>query len=114
MRSVRDELTLGQAGALQGGKHRVEAGRKAPELILPASLDAMPEVLGVRDPFRGAGQAANRHQRPPRDKQPQCGRERDPAEAHGRQHKRQMSKGAVHLGQWQRHLPDTIRRGAFG
>ena len=51
-----------------------------------AGVDAVAEVLRARDLFRGAGQAAHRHERGARDEQPERRRERDAAEADDREH----------------------------
>jgi hypothetical protein len=97
------------ARALEGGEHRVEAGGQPPELILLTGLDAMAEVLCARDAFGGAHQAAHGYERSPGDEQSERGRQRDPAEAHERQHQLQVAERAVHVGQRQGDLQSSAR-----
>ena len=59
VRRVRHELTLGLRRRLQGGQHRVEAGREPAQLIFPVDHDALGQVSGLRDVLRRLGQAAD-------------------------------------------------------
>ena len=93
------ELALGQPRALERGQHRVEARRQPPELVLLAGVDAVAEVLRARDAFGGTRQPPHGHQRRARDEQPERGRQRDPAEAHEREHQPQVRERAVDVGQ---------------
>ena len=114
VRGVGDELALRQARALKRGQHRVEAPGQPPELVLLAGLDAVAEILRARHALGGARQAPYGHERRARDEQPERGRERDPAQAHERQHQLQVRERAVHVAQRQRHLPHPAFAGALG
>ena len=80
MRRVRHELALGLCRRLQGGQHRVEAGREPAQLVLPVDLDAFGQVSGLRDVLRRLGQAADRRERCAGDDETEASSEPDPGQ----------------------------------
>jgi hypothetical protein len=63
VRRVRHELPLGLSRRLQGGQHRVEAGRKPAQLIFPVDHDPFGQVTGLRDVLGSLGKAADWRER---------------------------------------------------
>ena len=79
VRGVGDELPAGSRRLLECAEHRVEARRKAADLVPATGIDPPGEVARDGDLLSRLGQSAHRDERRPRDHEPEPRRHEDPS-----------------------------------